>query len=389
LPYLAGLSKYGYYITVISAEKKENYAKRKGLIETTIQQHNLTWAPVFYTKKPPVVSTLWDLYKIRQKALQLHKINKFRIVHCRSYITALAGLYLKKKTGAGFIFDMRGFWADERVEGGLWNLHNALYKQVYEYFKRKEKEFLQQAGYTVSLTYGAKEEILRRPGLENIPIQVIPCCADTALFTPLLKTPEIKITDSQVLQPGSRLRASFVVSYLGSLGTWYLLDEMLQFFKRLLIQKPQAVFLFITPDDPQLILQKAALYSVPPDKLIIRKAERNEVPGLLAASQLSIFFIKPSYSKKASSPTKMGEILSMGIPVICNAGVGDTDYLFSAYTPGILVKELNDENYDKAVARIDEVLQVPSQNLRNIALNYFALEKGVEAYHQIYQKLLH
>jgi glycosyltransferase involved in cell wall biosynthesis len=392
LPYLVGLSKYGYRIIIISAEKKENFAKRRQLIENIIQQNNLIWEPLFYSKKPPVVSTLWDVYKIEKKALQLHKIYKFSIVHCRSYITALAGLSLKRKKGIRFIFDMRGFWADERVEGGLWNLKHPLYKKVYQYFKRKEKEFLSKADYTVSLTYGAKEEIHSWPDLLHIPIQVIPCCVDTDAFKPALKRErdKLQLQATSFHASVSSLHyatSGLTISYLGSLGTWYMLDEMLQFFKRLLLIKPDAIFLFITPDEPQLILSKAELLNIPADRLLITKAERREVPALLAASHLSVFFIKPSYSKTASSPTKMGEILSMGIPVICNAGVGDTDYLFKEYQPGILVEDLKDESYDKAIARIEEALKIPPQDLRKIALDYFALEKGVNLYKHVYEKL--
>jgi glycosyltransferase involved in cell wall biosynthesis len=395
LPYLAGLSKkYGYQITIISAEKHDSFAKRRELIEQIIQQNNLIWQPLFYTKKPPVISTLWDVYKMRQKALLLHKKKKFSIVHCRSYITALVGIYLKRTQGIKFVFDMRGFWADERVEGGLWNLNQLLYKRVYKYFKRKEKDFLLEANYTVSLTYKAKDEIHSWPGLQHIPIQVIPCCVDTEVFFSEKKNQPIGIStqmNDYLPLSSSTLIPSypFTISYLGSLGTWYMLDEMLEFFKRLLLKKPDAQFLFITPDDPQLILQTAEKTGISVEKLIIKKAERKEVPQLLALSHLSIFFIKPSYSKKASSPTKMGEILSMGLPVICNAGVGDADYLFSQYQPGVLVEELNVAGYDKAIAGVEEALQIPPDNLRKMALDYFALKKGVDLYHQIYQKLLH
>jgi glycosyltransferase involved in cell wall biosynthesis len=283
----------------------------------------------------------------------------------------LVGLALKKQLGIKFIFDMRGFWADERVEGGLWNLHHPLYKQVYTYFKRKEKTFLQEADYTICLTHQAEDEIHSWQKCANVPIQVISCCVDTKLFVPISKN-----------QPGN-----FTISYLGSLGTWYMLDEMLYFYKRLLLQKPQAVFLFITPDSPQLILKKAQELGIPIENICVKRAERQEVPLLLAASHISIFFIKPSYSKKASSPTKMGEILSMGIPVICNAGVGDTDYLFETYAPGLLVESLDNESYDKAVNQIDTILLRSPNQLRDIALNYFDLQKGVDLYAEVYQQL--
>jgi glycosyltransferase involved in cell wall biosynthesis len=378
LPYLCGLSRKGYSITIISAEKKENFKLRHKLIKTIVQDQAIAWHPQFYTKKPPVLSTLWDINQMQSLAFKLHKQHHFTIVHCRSYITALVGLQLKRKAGIKFIFDMRGFWADERVEGGLWKLVNPVFRAVFKYFKTKEKQFLQTADYTISLTHQAKQLIHSWPTLAKIPIQVIPCCVDTDFFRIQAKKEDISAVVNNAI----------TISYLGSLGTWYMLDEMLLFFKRLLVQKPESVFLFITPDNPSLILNKAAELNIPDKHFKITKAERRDVPLLLAQSQISIFFIKPSYSKQASSPTKMGEILSMGIPVICNGGVGDTEYLFENYNTGILVKELNMDAYDKAIAEIGVALQISPEQLRETAKAYFDLQKGVDLYNQVYQQVL-
>ena len=54
---------------------------------------------------------------------------------------------------------MRGFYADERVDGGLWDLRNPVYRLVYNFFKQKEKQFLSNADYTISLTEAGKKEI--------------------------------------------------------------------------------------------------------------------------------------------------------------------------------------------------------------------------------------
>jgi glycosyltransferase involved in cell wall biosynthesis len=373
LPYLTQLSRRGYHITIISAEKKENFTVRQKLIRSSIAPYSITWKPLFYTKKPPVLSTLWDIRQMQQTAFRLHRQTPFQLVHCRSYITALVGLALKKQTGIPFVFDMRGFWADERIEGGLWKLTNPVFKQVYGYFKRREKEFLRQADYTISLTYAAKDEIKSWPGLSQTPIQVIPCCVDTTLFTPI---PPPATTQ-------------FTISYLGSLGTWYMLDEMLLFFKRLLQQRPNSYFLFITPDAPNLILTKADALNINRDRFIITRAERKEVPKLLAQSQLSLFFVRPTYSKKASSPTKMGEILSMGIPIVCNAGVGDTDYLMQHYKVGGLVQNFTEKAYDQVIAQVDQYLAIDPIHLRAVAQDYFDLTKGVDLYQEVYERLLH
>jgi len=39
----------------------------------------------------------------------------------------------------------------------------------------------------------------------------------------------------------------------------------------------------------------------------------------------------------SSSPTKKGEIMSMGIPVICNTGIGDTDDIANKYDADYIV----------------------------------------------------
>ena len=65
---------------------------------------------------------------MQKLSFQLHREHSFKLVHCRSYISALVGLKLQKKFGLKFIFDIRGFWADERVDGGIWNLNNPIFK---------------------------------------------------------------------------------------------------------------------------------------------------------------------------------------------------------------------------------------------------------------------
>jgi hypothetical protein len=50
LPYLLGLSKKGYNITILSVEKKEVFEKRKNIILEIVQKNNIDWQYIFYTK---------------------------------------------------------------------------------------------------------------------------------------------------------------------------------------------------------------------------------------------------------------------------------------------------------------------------------------------------
>jgi glycosyltransferase involved in cell wall biosynthesis len=387
IPYLIGLSAKNYSITIISCEKKDAFEKKRTGVKSLLDHHNISWEPLLYTKSPPVLSTIYDIQKIKSKSRKLFNKTNFEIVHCRSYITGMVGLELKQKYHSKFIFDMRGFFADERVDGKLWNLSNPVYKIIYTYFKKKERELLLNADYIISLTDNAKQVInsWKLNDKNELPIKVIPCCVDMNLFSPGKIDPEKKEFFKKELKIPEE---NFVMSYLGALGTWYMLDEMLDFFKVLLKEKPDSIFLFITPEDKCQILQKAAEKNIPSDKLFIIKANRDDVPALLSLSDASIFFIKPVFSKRASSPTKQGEIMSMGIPLICNSMIGDTDQIVEESGSGIVIKKFNDENYLEAIKKFEAIKNFNPQKLRAAAQKYFSLEKGIESYHKVYESAL-
>ena len=384
IPYLIGLSKKGYVFTLMSCEKEENFTQHKNKIQSILDANNIIWKPIAYTKKPPVLSTVYDEYRLKKLAFQLHKETNFSIVHCRSYIAALVGLQLKQKYGVKFVFDMRGLWADERVDGKLWNLNNPVFKTVYNYFKKKEKQFLEHADYTISLTFNAKNEIHSWKKITNNPIniQVIPCCADIDLFD------KKKIEEDKLSAFKHELNINkddFILLYLGSIGTWYMLDEMMEFFSVLNQKNKNAKFLFVTKDEHQRILKTAEKYDVH-NSIIIRGGNRDEIPYLIALSHYSLFFILPSYSKKASSPTKQGEIMAMGIPIICNTNVGDTDKIVTDYNSGILVNEFKVASYQNAINKMETTFN--EQQIIAGAKDYFSLESGVEKYAAVYNAIL-
>src|SRR5690242_6665636 len=194
LPYLAGLCNKGYCIYLVSCEKKAAYAANGELVRQTCRDAGIEWRPVRYTRRPPVLSTLFDLVQMWRKADHIHKKYGVQLVHCRSYIAALAGLLMKRKYRIRFLFDMRGLWADERVDGHLWDLDNPLYGLIYRFFKRRERDFLEQADHTVCLTRAGKREIRSWAHIRNnpVPITVIPCCADLEHFDPVRISPEVK-----------------------------------------------------------------------------------------------------------------------------------------------------------------------------------------------------
>jgi glycosyltransferase involved in cell wall biosynthesis len=386
LPYLLGLSNLNIEIHLISFEKTERFALKNEDIKLLIKNNSILWYPLVYHQKPPVISTIYDLWQLNKTANGIIKKNNISIIHCRSYISSLVGLALKRKKGIPFLFDMRGFWADERIDGKIWNLEHPLFKIIYNYFKRKEKDFICESDYIVSLTENAKTEILSWPlEKKNLQIQVIPCCADLKHFSlnnlkdDILTSWQIKLNISS---------NDFVISYIGSLGTWYMIDEMMDLFKVAQEKINNCKFLIITADDPEIALNAAQKANISKSAIIIKKAERSEVPYLIALSKFSIFFIKPSYSKKASSPTKLAEILGMGVPVICNANVGDVERIVEDGQVGFVLKKFETAQYENAIHKMLDFLPVNKDRISAYANKYASLNDGVSKYYNVYQKIL-
>jgi glycosyltransferase involved in cell wall biosynthesis len=384
LPYLVGLANKSHQITILSAEKKKNFNILNNNIRQYLQDNNIAWHPVKYTSSPKLISTLYDIIKMYYYALKLHKSLNFDIVHCRSYVPALIGARMKQRFNIKFIFDMRGFWADERIDGRIWNIKNPLFKYIYSYFKKKEKKFISSADSIITLTKKAKNIIDSWHIKKNLKITVIPCCTDLNHFSKNNINPSIVEEYKQKLNIS---KDDFILVYLGSIGTWYMLDEMLDFFKQLLIKKSNAKFLFITNEPKNIINNTATKHNIPLDKIIIYPSSRHDLPNILSLCHLGIFFIKKSFSKQASSPTKHGELLAMGIPVIANTGIGDLDEIINTTNSGLIVNNFNINEYDRIINQIDNLLLINKENISITAYNIYDLDKGINLYDNVIKEI--
>lgn len=383
IPYLQGLTKKGYHFTILSFEKRERFKKTGEAIRTLLQAAGIKWDPLFFTRKPPVLSKLYDNWRMKRKVIELHRKEGFSFTHCRSYVPAEAGMHLFKKYGVPYLFDMRGFWVDERVDNGQWDLNKPLFKWAYKVYKGKEKKYLQQAAHIISLTQNGKNELINNMNTASGKITVIPCCVDLVHFN----YDNISKADSLALRSALGIgEGDKVLSYLGSLGGWYLSDQMLMFFKQLKKSCPEAKFLFITHDAPDIVLSSVQKNGITPSDIIIHASSREKVPLYLSLSDWSIFFIKDAYSKKASSPTKQGEIMAMGIPLICN-DIGDTGHIIRQTRAGVVVPEFSDESYQACIHQMDELDQLNQKDIREGAVSFFNLEKGISLYADVYSGL--
>ena len=105
----------------------------------------------------------------------------------------------------------------------------------------------------------------------------------------------------------------------------------------------------LTQSAPALITGALDRLGVPEGAYLVRRVPPDEIPRYLRAADIAMSFIKPSYSKLASSPTKIAEYLASGLPIVCNAGVGDLDELIEEEGVGVLVRELKPRSNTKTL----------------------------------------
>lgn len=386
IPYLIGLTNHGFRFTILSCDKPGKFQLYANDIQNILKPYPIKWVSLPYHKNPPLFSAMYDTLMLKRKARKLHLSEPFDLVHTRAGTPALIGLWLKKKYGIKFLNDLRDFFADSRVDSGSWNLKNAAFRKVYQFFKKRESEAIEMNDGIVCLTHAAEKIIKDWPEYKKeIPLKVIRCSVDMELFNSQNIDPVSKNKIQEELQIEG---GDFIISYLGSIGGWYLTEEMMAFCKFISEQNPRVKFLFITPHQHEIIFEMARNHGIEKDKILVRSAVRNEVPTLLSLSTYSIFFIKSCYSKQASSPTKHGEIMAMGIPLITNKGVGDIAQIVDEFQSGIILEDLNKESFKQLAVKISNGIHFDKKRIREGANKYYNLENAIQKYREIYTEIL-
>jgi glycosyltransferase involved in cell wall biosynthesis len=361
-------------IHLISFEKPEDWADldERKRIAMRIAASGIIWHPLPYHKRPSALATAWDIACGIALGLWLVARHRLRIVHARSYVPSVIALALKRLTGVKYVFDMRGFWADERVDGGLWPRSGRMFGVA----KGFERRFLLAADHVISLTQAAVREMQQFSYLQNNmpPVTVIPTCADLARFKPMANKQDT---------------SAFVLGYVGSAGTWYLFDEVATCFAQLLRLRPDARFLIVNRGEHVYIRERLTAAGIPDMAIELTSATHAEVPLQMARMDAGIFFIKPVFSKQASAPTKLAEFLGCGIPCLGNAGVGDMAEVLEGEQVGVALKTFDEAAMTEALLQFLQLVADPATSGRCVAAaqRHFSLDEGVARYTGVYEQL--
>lgn len=379
LKYLLGLAPF-YRQTLISFEKRADLSQPAAIGQSRmVHDAGIHWIRLIYHKQPPVLSTLWDAILGVMRGLSICLTRRIQVVHARGYVPALIALFLKRIIGAKFLFDMRGFWADEKVDGGHWSRKSL----IYSITKRCERRFVESADAIVSLTHeGAKT--IHELGYALRPetrVHVIPTCTDLSVFAPGLKDRGL------LLSLG--LEGHRVVGCVGSMSNWYLREQMLDYLKLLVQQMESLKILIVTREDQGRVRQDALKAGIPGDRLVVAEAEFSDMPEYMRLMDAGLFFIRVCFSKKGSAATKLGEFLACGVPVIINDGVGDSGWIVRTHDVGVVLADTTAPEYERSLPAVRQLFDDPAlgARCRRTAEQCFDLNAGIRRYAAIYRDL--
>ena len=386
IPYLSELAKKGVRMFLLSFEKPSAYTP-EGIskceqLKQKLLSRGIEWHWLQYHQKPSIPATAYDVLAGIRYAKQLVAKNKIELVHARGHIPATIALSLKKSTGVRMIFDLRGLMADEYVDAEHWKRGSLAYRIT----KATERRILFAADAVVTLTHRIWPIIREWQGLAGRPVlhEVIPCCVDMDVFN---YVPEAR----ERLRQDLGIQNEPTLVYSGSLDGWYLTAKMADFFARFLTHHEDAHLIWLTTGSRDRVKSLMQERNIKEKNYSVHSVPADQVPLYLSAADIGLSFIKPCFSKLASSPTKNGEYLACGLPLVLNAGIGDSDSLVNDWRAGALIEEFEDKSYDKATGEIETMLadsEIRSK-MREVAKRVFDLPTVAgERYAALYERVL-
>lgn len=373
--YLDGLARDGHTIHLLTFETHLTRARR-GDLRRAMRFRGVHWHGLRYHKRLSLLATAFDTVCGAAACAWLLHRHDLKVVHARNHVPAAMAMLAKPAAAHQLVFDIRGLMAEEYVDVGRWPAGGLAFWVT----KRVERAALRRAAATVVLTHQVRRVVF---GDETRPdVFVIPCCADVERIG-------ASRNQREVTRDALGLDSRPVLVYVGKFGGWYMDIEMVDFFAVAREAIPDLHFLVITQADAASIERAFARRAIAPTDYTITGVKHARLGEYLAAADAAVALIRPLPSKVASSPTKIGECLAAGLPVVAT-DIGDVKDLLSGSGAGVVVEHFSRDAYEAAARALAALIADESTGDRCAALCRDRLSLraiGVPRYRALYRHL--
>lgn len=376
LPYLRQLAAAGVKVHLLTFEPRLQESWNEDELtrqQAALKRDDIAWFCLPYHKTPSVPATLYDIMAGARFAIKLIRREGINVLHARAHVPLAMALLAQRFVRVKVIFDIRGLMAEEYADAGIWSERSLPFRLV----KRLERAGIRRADQIVVLTERLRDWLIENKLKRAEQIQVIPCCVDFNRFAPAGNS-----------QPPASDR--FEVIYAGSLMGLYLVEEMGRFFKAVKAQRPNAFLRILSVSPAEHGTNALRRAGLDERDFEIIAVSPDEVPLHLRHARLGVSFRKSTFAQIAASPTKIPEYLAVGLPLVCNSGIGDMDELVERERVGVVLRSFDDLAYQTAATEAVGLAEDVSvrHRAKEVAHRHFDLNTvGGRGYVDVYRRL--
>lgn len=380
--YVVPQVKQGLRFHFMSFEKKSRlYGPKVADLKRQLKLVGCEWSYVIFHGRKSFVKGALSYLRFIIMVFRVLGSGRADVVHCRSFPVCFVAVFLRLFFKFKIVLDTRGLWFRERVEASM--VRGLSFSCRYYLAKKVEDFLIARSSHVIFQTNAGARLALKDSPKNNTKVSIINNTADFDRFGLVDEQLRIELKANLGINP-----EDVCVGYSGSLGFWYLIDEMLLFFELFRERFTKSSFLILTNDDPTVLIDKCS--RIDPtllDRLVIVSAMDNDLGGLTSIFDVSVCFIRPLSSKRASSPTKVGESLASGVPVIANKHIGDLEQQFSQINCGWIVGDFSRPSLSHLVQRVRVLDSDERKVLRERSFQLFSSKVAADLYFSVHHSL--
>ena len=369
VPYVSAISSAGHSLTIVSYEKVERTKEQIKLMEIKLQKIGVNW---FRLEFRP--GKLWAIKRLISGLLLIRKLCRDLqpdFLHLRGFFPAI--IFQLSLCKVPFLYDFRGFALGEWVDIGKINPSSLLYSFLF----RLDHKAVKNASGLVVLEECAKNLLEDTYDVPNVPFKVIKTCADLKLYK----------KQKNVYKNGHILRFVF----LGGARFPYRPDLALILIGKFIDLGYDCYIDFINEGDHGIIKRAKDVTNMSDEKVQVITCEHSEIPDILATYDCGLVMVETSYWRRVCSPTKIGEYLASGLPVISLEGIDAIDELANrtVCVTTVSPRELQGHFQDDKAHQILSFIKSTgvAQKCKILANDEFNLETAGNLYVELYSEM--
>jgi glycosyltransferase involved in cell wall biosynthesis len=179
--------------------------------------------------------------------------------------------------------------------------------------------------------------------------------------------------------------------YCGSLGARYAVHLLTTCFVHARQLLPELELLILTHSDPEPLRRSLEQAGGSASRYAIVQARHQDIPRYLSKALFGVLLLEGGRSLRGACPTKIGEYLAAGLPILSSPGIGDCTELLEGNNVGVVLKDHSSEAFREGIGGLLKLLEEGLSlraRCRLIAEKEFSLNgRGGPVYRALYRQL--